>query len=199
MRVLIAEDEVVTRRMLELSLIKWGYEVVMATDGREAWNLLEGEGAPALCVLDWLMPGMDGVEICRKLRENQNRQPTYIILLTAKGDKEDLIRGLESGADDYMRKPFDAGELRARVQVGERVLELQSRLARNIQELQEALNSIKQLQGLLPICSYCKKIRDDKNYWHKVENYIGEHSEVRFSHGVCPDCTEKLKAELGAA
>ena len=95
-----------------------------------------------------------------------------------------------------MTKPFDHGELRARVQVGARVVQLQSALADRVKELEDAIANVKQLQGLLPICSYCKKIRDDGNYWHRVESYITGHANVRFSHGICPDCSDKLKADL---
>jgi phosphoserine phosphatase RsbU/P len=196
MKILIAEDELVSRRLLEASLVKWGYEVHVTTDGNEAWAVLREACAPSLAILDWLMPGQDGIEICRKIRQLPGRSSAYIILLTAKGKKEDIIQGLEAGADDYVTKPFNAGELKARVQVGARVVNLQSKLADHVHELEIALSRVKQLQGLLPICAYCKKIRDDKNYWHKVETYIGTYSEVRFSHGICPECTEKLKAEL---
>jgi sigma-B regulation protein RsbU (phosphoserine phosphatase) len=123
--------------------------------------------------------------------------PPYLILLTAKGGREDLVTGLEAGANDYVTKPFNREELRARVQVGVRMVELQQSLADRVKALEEALARVKQLQGLLPICSYCKKIRDDQNYWQQVESYIAEHSQAQFSHSICPDCYEKLvKPEL---
>lgn len=196
MKILIAEDETISRRLIQASLVKWGYEVQVTVNGREAWEALQLPNAPALVILDWLMPELDGLEVCRRLRQTPGRESSYILLLTAKGGKEDIIQGLEAGADDYVTKPFDAGELKARVQVGARVVGLQSKLSQNIKELTAALSSVRQLQGLLPICAYCKKIRDDQNYWHKVENYIGSHADVRFSHGVCPECTAKLKSEL---
>jgi response regulator RpfG family c-di-GMP phosphodiesterase len=118
-------------------------------------------------------------------------------LLTARASREDKIQGLQAGADDYITKPFDPQELRARVQVGIRVLELQGALAQRVRELEEALSRVKQLQGLLPICSYCKKIRNDRNYWQQVEGYITEHSEAQFSHGICPDCyAQYVRPEL---
>jgi len=117
---------------------------------------------------------------------------TYIILLTARDDGPDLVRGLEAGADDYITKPFNRKELRARIRVGLRVVRLQQILADRVRELAEALTRVKRLQGLLPICSYCKKIRNDRNYWEKVETYISEHSEAQFSHGICPDCFERV-------
>ena len=192
MRILIAEDDPVSRRMLEKTLLRWGYDVVVAVDGAQAWRALEGDDAPHLAVLDWMMPEIDGVEVCRRVRALGGIRSVYIILLTAKGRKEDTIQGLEGGADDYLTKPFDHGELKARVQVGVRVIDLQLALAERVRELEESLANVKLLQGLLPICSYCKKIRDDKSYWHQVESYVTDHSGARFSHGICPDCYGKI-------
>jgi len=192
MRILIAEDEPISRRVLEATLAKWGHEVLVCCDGSDAWQTLQREDAPPLVILDWMMPGMDGVEICQRLRATRAAKPVYIILLTAKGRKEDIIAGLEAGADDYIIKPFDREELRARLQVGVRILKLQSALADRVRELQEALSRVKRLQGLLPICSYCKRIRDDRNYWQQVEAYVAEHSDVQFSHSVCPECYGKF-------
>jgi DNA-binding response OmpR family regulator len=195
-KILIAEDDPISRRLLQAALSKWGYEVVVTTNGKEAWEALQQPDAPSLFILDWLMPEMDGVEICREVRQIDALKSAYIILLTSRGAKEDIVQGLEAGADDYVTKPFDHGELRARVQVGTRVIGLQNALAQRVRELEEAIASVKTLQGLLPICCYCKKIRDDGNYWHRVESYIAGHANVRFSHGICPECSEKLKAEL---
>jgi DNA-binding response OmpR family regulator len=196
MRVLIAEDDPVSRRLLQASLIKWGYDVTVTAHGKEAWQALQDPDPPPLLILDWLMPEMDGTEVCRQVRHSPVHQSAYIILLTSRGSKVDIVQGLEAGADDYVTKPFDHGELRARVQVGSRVIRLQTALADRVKELEEAMSSVKTLQGLLPICCYCKKIRDDGNYWHRVESYIAGHANVRFSHGICPDCSEKLKADL---
>jgi phosphoserine phosphatase RsbU/P len=197
MKILIAEDDAVSRRMLEVFLARWGFQVVVATDGAEAWRVLESGDAPQLAILDWMMPVMDGIEICRRVREIRRASPAYLILLTARGGNQDIVRGLDAGADDYVTKPFNHEELRARVLVGVRVVELQASLANRVSELERALTGVKQLQGLLPICCYCKKIRDDRNYWQQVEGYISAHSEAQFSHGVCPDCYEKLvKPEL---
>jgi len=197
MKILVAEDQTVSRHMLEANLRKWGYEVEGVEDGTRAWEVLQGEEAPQLAILDWLMPGMDGIEICRQLRLRPQTESVYVILLSARSGREDKIHGLEAGADDYVTKPFDRDELRARVQVGIRVLELQGALAHRVRQLEEALSRVKQLQGLLPICSYCKKIRNDRNYWQQVEGYISEHTEVQFSHGICPECyTRFVQPEL---
>jgi CheY-like chemotaxis protein len=192
MKILIAEDEPVSRRIIQSLVGKWGYEVVVTENGMEAWEALQREKGPLLAILDWMMPGMDGVEICRKVRQKADFKPVYIILLTARDHKEELAAGLRAGADDYITKPFDVRELRARIQVGQRVLVLQHALACRVKELEVALSKVKQLHGLLPICCYCKKIRNDQNYWERVEQYFEDHSEVEFSHGICPDCYEKV-------
>jgi sigma-B regulation protein RsbU (phosphoserine phosphatase) len=189
-RVLVAEDDFASRLLLQTMLSQWGFEVLLAADGVEAWQMLSGPDAPPLAMLDWMMPGMDGLTICRRLREAGRTVLPYVIMLTARGTREDLLTGLESGADEYIVKPFDPEELRARCRAGGRIVEL-------VQELEKALARVKQLQGLLPICSYCHRIRDDKNYWQRVETYIAGHSEARFSHGICPDCYESvIKPEI---
>ncbi|HUJ08388.1 MAG TPA: response regulator transcription factor [Verrucomicrobiae bacterium] len=194
MRILIAEDDAVSRRMLEATLTKWNYEVVVTTDGQQALEALAKPEAPSLAVLDWMMPGLDGSEVCRRARAHQalDGRLLYILLLTAKGNKEDIVEGLTAGADDYIVKPFDRAELQARINVGERILRLQAELAERVKELELALSKVKQLQGLLPICCYCKKIRDDQNYWRQVEGYVAEHSEAQFTHAICPSCREKI-------
>lgn len=188
MKVLIAEDEPVSRRLLSAALERAGYEVVTAGDGGEAWAMLQCQGDLRLAVLDWMMPEVDGVDVCRRVRAMRRASYTYLILLTSLESRDDVVRGFESGADDYMTKPFDAQELLCRVRVGERVVRLEADLARKIDELQDALAHVRQLQGLLPICQHCKKIRDDGNCWQRLENYIEEHSEALFSHGICEEC-----------
>jgi len=196
MKVLIAEDEPVSRRLLEGALARWGYQVMVAADGEQAWKILQEPDSPMLIVLDWLMPGLDGVDVCRLAREDVRLNSAYILLLTSRTSKEDVVQGLEAGADDYVTKPFDAAELRARIQVGARLVSLQHALAERVRDLESALSHVKQLHGLLPICCYCKKIRDDRNYWHQVESYVANHADVRFSHGICPECSAKLKEQL---
>jgi two-component system, cell cycle response regulator len=127
-RILIAEDDPVSRRMLEAFLKKWGYQVVTAVDGLDAVRILESDQAPALAILDWMMPGLEGPEVCQRIRAYPDRPYVYILLLTARSQRDDLLRGLESGADDYLTKPFDAQELRARLRVGQRILDLQNGL-----------------------------------------------------------------------
>jgi len=139
-----------------------------------------------------MMPGLDGPDVCKKVRASNPKRPLYLILLTTLEKKDNIIQGLESGADDYLAKPFDPGELRARVRAGERVVNLESDLRQHVRELEDALAHVKQLQGLLPICSYCKKIRDDQDYWHSVDQYIAKETNVRFSHGICPTCYDEI-------
>jgi phosphoserine phosphatase RsbU/P len=197
MKVLVADDDKVTRHLLESTLKSWDYEVSTATNGAEALTILEEEPRPEMALLDWQMPEHDGPEICRILRAQPQTLPVYVILLTSVGGSHNIIQGLQSGADDYVTKPFDRDELRARLEVGRRIVELQLNLARRVTQLESALARVKQLQGLLPICSYCKKIRNDRNYWQQVDSFIKDHSEAQFTHGICPDCFERIvKPEL---
>ncbi len=191
MRILIAEDDISSRALLKHILAKWGYEVVVTKDGNEAWEALQAEDAPRLAILDWMMPGMDGVEVCRKVRQLDVSNPTYIILLTIRSSKKDIVAGLEAGADDYIGKPYETDELRVRVKVGERMTTLQSALAEQVHSLRKALAHVKTLQGILPICMHCHKIRNDRQSWERLEKYITEHSEAQFTHGLCPECLEK--------
>jgi len=192
LRVLVGEDDPVSRRLLGAVLRKWGYEVVSCTEGIEACSRLLGPEAPKMAILDWMMPGMDGPHICRKVREIPQSEPIYIILLTARGRSTDIVTGLEAGADDYITKPFDREALRARLKTGLRTLELQKRLADRIAELESTLCRVKQLQGLFPMCPSCKKVRDDRNYWEQIEEYVTEHSGAQFSHSICPACYERI-------
>lgn len=188
---LVAEDQPVERRLLTRFLERWGYEPVPCSDGTQAWELVEQGQAPHLMVLDWSMPGMDGVDVCRQLRQRDDGETTYVLVLTARNDPEDQKIALEAGANDFVSKPFDPVVLEARVRNAARTLQLQERLAERVTALEEALAKVKTLQGLLPICSYCKRVRSDENYWSQVEAYLAEHSSVRFTHSICPNCYEE--------
>lgn len=196
MRALIADDDRVGAAVLERALARWGLDVIVVRDGTEAWQVLQQEANVALAVLDWIMPGVDGVELCQRIRGSDLLRHMYVILLTSRGTRVDVVAGLDAGADDYVVKPFDHEELRARVQVGMRVASLQERLADRVAELQSALSRVKTLTGLLPICSYCKRIRSDQDYWEQVDAYITQHSDAQFSHGICPNCFDSVRAEF---
>jgi phosphoserine phosphatase RsbU/P len=176
MHVLIAEDDPVTRLHLTAALKGLGYEVTAAADGKEAWGTLQ-LGAFAVVISDWQMPEIDGTELCQRLRARTGEQYTYFILITSKAGKPRYLEGMQSGADDFIAKPVDIEELHARLKVAERILGLRKH--------------VQQLEGLLPICSYCKRIRDDQQSWNSLEGYIEKRSEAQFSHGICPDCYKK--------
>jgi DNA-binding response OmpR family regulator len=191
MRVLIADDDPVSRRGLHGLMQSWGYDVTMAENGIAALSVLAAPDAPRLALIDWEMPGLHGPDVCRKVRDWHSADSPYLILLTSRSSRSDVIAGLDAGADDYLVKPFDPGELRARVHAGARIVELQRGLAEKVTQLESALGRVRRLSGLLPICAYCKAIRDDSDYWHRVEEYVSEHADVQFSHGICPNCLEQ--------
>jgi DNA-binding response OmpR family regulator len=202
MRILVAEDDAVTRKLLESTLGRLGLDVITAVDGNAAWNALEtlkGKDAPELAVLDWMMPGLEGIQILRRLRTTPGFELLYVILLTSRTDKEDVAYGLAAGANDYIAKPFDPSELEARVRVGERMVKLQRSLASRVAELEVALAHVQRLQGLLPICSYCKKVRNEADYWEQVDSYLTSHSDIRITHGICPQCLETMMKQLDEA
>jgi len=190
MRIMIAEDDPASQQVLVAMLKRWGHEVEVTSNGSEAWERLQRDDRPRLVILDRMMPGMSGVDVCKELRQLQSEVPTYVIMLTAMGSRENIVEGLEAGADDYLTKPFDSNELRARIEVGQRVVELQSALAARVHELQDALDHVKRLQGILPICMHCHKIRNDQESWQRIESYLSEHADVEFSHGICAECME---------
>ena len=177
-------------------LKKWGFDPVVTEDGKAAWEAMQQPDAPKLIILDWNMPELDGLEVCRRIRQREVTEPPYIIILTSKGEKADIVTGLGVGANDYVAKPYDHEELLARIEVGRRMVELQAALADRMRELQTALEKIKTLSGLIPICCNCKGIRDDKGYWNCIEKYILEHTDAELTHGICPDCMKKLYPDV---
>jgi len=176
MDILIADDDNISLLILQATLVRAGHNVVSVKDGDEAIEAFGRQYFPLL-ISDWLMPGTDGLEVCRHVRATGRDKYTYVMLLTGLGGKSNYLEAMEAGADDFITKPFDKDLLLARIQVAERVVRLQT--------------EVKQLAGLLPICCYCKKIRDDQDYWGQVEEYIGNHTDATFSHGICPDCYQE--------
>jgi DNA-binding response OmpR family regulator len=199
LQVLVADDEPVSRTVVGSMLKKAGYTVSYAPDGEQAWALLNGPTPPALALLDWEMPGLQGPEVVERIRGKLAPTPTYVILLTSRDSSADIVRGLRAGADDYVCKPANEDELIARVNVGARVVQLQQALAERVRSLEEALANVKALQTLLPMCAYCKSVRNDQNYWEKVETYFTQHSGVSFTHSYCPTCYDRfVRPELEA-
>lgn len=197
MTILVADDHETNRRLLAAILTAEGYEVMEAKDGGEAVAALNSANGPLVGLIDWQMPVLVGTEVCRNVRAGPNGHLLFLVLVTARDSSQDIVAGLQAGANDYITKPFDNAELVARVRVGVQMVELQQSLARRVRDLEDALTQVKQLKGLLPICGYCKSIRDDTDYWQQIDQYIARHTEVNFSHGICPDCFDKhLKPDL---
>lgn len=181
--VLVADDDPVSRAQLSALVRAVGYEVSIAENGRQAWEVLQLARIP-IVICDWYMPELDGPELCRRIRARRDQPYVYFMLITARGGKQQYLKGMDAGADEFITKPVDPDELRARLVVAERILGLR-------RELQ-------QLEGLLPICSYCKRIRDEGDTWNSLEAYIERRSEAQFSHGICPDCFKKhVEPQLG--
>ena len=192
MQILIADDDPSGLLLLESALNELGnYTVVAVQDGAAAWDVLQRD-PPALALLDWMMPKLDGIELCRRIRAEPRLEGIYLILVTGREGREHLLTGLRAGANDYLTKPFDPAELEIRVQVAARMVQLQLELSARVAELEDSLARVKRLETLLPICSYCKKIRDEQNHWHAIESYISNHSDTEFSHGICMKCYETI-------
>jgi CheY-like chemotaxis protein len=197
--ILVAEDSPHQRELVVFLLEQWGFDVVQAADGDRAWELLSRPDSPALALLDSVMPGLGGPELCRRLRDEVPARPRHLILLTSRTSPEDVEQGLEAGADDYVAKPFREGELRARLKAGRRSLDLKLRLADRVGELEGALLRIRQLEGILPVCSYCRRIHDADGDWQSLETFLAARSRARFTHDICPTCyTDVVEPELRA-
>ena len=182
MKILIAEDDAVAAKVLHLTLQNLGHEIVVATDGAEAWEMFDRDPFRVV-VSDWMMPGLDGLELCKRIRNRaQTAYPYFILLTAAYTGPDDYMQAMASGVDDFLTKPFDRGIVRARLHVAERILRYTT--------------EIRQLKDIIPICSYCHKVRNDDDYWERVESYIRERTGSRFSHGVCPECFEDQVKQL---
>ncbi|HEX8310049.1 MAG TPA: response regulator [Chthoniobacteraceae bacterium] len=181
MKILIAEDDPVSLKVLQVTLEHYGHEVIGAADGSDAWDKYDADPVRAV-ISDWMMPNVDGLELCRRIRERPNTDYTYFILLTAiNTGRDNLRKAMDAGVDDFLSKPVDREAIMMRVRVAERILEFTTQ--------------IRNLKMLIPICMYCKRVRDDSDYWQQVESYIHHHTGTNFSHGICPDCFTK---EMGS-
>ena len=190
MKILIAEDEYTTRLMVQVSLENWGYTVISVADGKEAWEYLQKEDSPDIAILDWEMPELDGVEVCKRVKNLKRDNPIYVLLLTARDSQNDILHGFDAGADDYMTKPFNDNELRARVRVAERLVRIQSSLSRSVEELRQALDLVDALEGSVPVCTACRKIEGENNEWHSLDDLINNHFDPRFIPAICPVCSK---------
>jgi DNA-binding response OmpR family regulator len=189
-KILIAEDEFTTRMMVQVCLEKWGYRVESVTNGEEAWAKLQKPDAPHIAILDWEMPGLDGVEVCRRVKEMDVENPPYIILLTGRDSKTDIVRGFDAGADDYMTKPFNDDELRARTRVAERLVRTQSSLSESVAELRAALNQLEMLESGVEICGSCRKILNRYDgEWYSFDELLKSSNDPHFVIKTCPQCT----------
>jgi len=188
MQILIADDDPISRRLTHHALAACGVEVATADGGQAAWEAIQARTQSTVLILDRMMPGVDGVDLCKAARLLPSYPPLYILMVTSAAETADVTAGLDAGADDYVVKPFKPSDLKARAQVGMRMVALQESMARRLAELEQALASVKQLRGLLPMCAYCKKIRVDDKYWQQLEGYLTDHSDAEFSHGICPEC-----------
>jgi CheY-like chemotaxis protein len=199
LRVLVAEDHTATRYMLTSLLERHGYEVEAVGEGDRAVEIMMEQEGPTVALLDWMLPNRTGPEICRALRENPRHRFVYLIIVTARETVEDLAEAIDAGADDFVRKPYDPVEILARLRSGQRIVELEHRLSSRISECEEAIDNIRRLKRLLPICMYCKKVRDDSEYWQEIEHYIHAQTGTDFSHGICPGCMQEVRAGLEPA
>lgn len=196
-RVLVAEDDEQTRTALAFLLQRHGYAVTVANDGQAALETLLAPDPPHVALLDWEMPRLDGLHVCRAVRAIPANRYTYIIMVTARDQAKDVLAAFATGVDDFLSKPVDSAQLLARLRSSERVLALEERYAQRIAELEKALEEVRRLKRLLPMCMYCKKIRDDGDYWHEIEAYIREQTGTDFSHSICPGCMDSmLKRDL---
>lgn len=196
-RVLVAEDEPVSAKRLELILRGLGYDVTMTRDGAQCWTAFQS-GRYAMVITDWVMPEVDGLELVRRIRAAQKGPGSYTWVIMLTGREGGMVECLEAGADDFVPKPFATGELQARMKVGLRVLGIKAELADRVVALEAALEHVQRLEGLLPICSYCKNIRDKESAWHSVEDFVAQRSEASFSHSICPSCYKQHMAPLMA-
>jgi len=190
-KILTVEDDALSRELLKATLEKAGHDVISCVDGESAFETYKRTPDIEMAVRVWVMSGMDGLEVCKEIKAVAGQSLIYVIMLTAQDKAEDLALALDSGADDYVSKPFNQLELNARINAGIRTVRLQKAMMSNITELQKALAHVDQLQGILPICAWCKKIRDDSQFWCSVEDYLSQYSKVQLSHGICPECQQR--------
>jgi PleD family two-component response regulator len=188
-KIMIVDDHPATRKLMADILQE--YTTILAADGQEALDLLMTNPDTALVLLDIIMPQMNGYEVCRKIKDNPATTDIPVVFMTIMGEEQDESLGFMAGVNDYIIKPISRIRLKARVRNQLQIRRQQELLDQKNAELQKALDKIKTLKGILPICSFCKRIRAKNGEWQKIETYISQHSEADFSHGVCPNCQDK--------
>lgn len=195
-KILVVDDDDNIRFATARIVRAAGYQVLEAGGGAQCMEYVERE-RPDLVLLDVVLPDADGAALCRQIKMDERLKGTFVVLISGKRvASEEQAEGMEGGADGYIARPISNRELLARVEAMVRILTAERERDRLILELREALEKVKTLSGLLPICAHCKNIRDDKGYWNQVEAYLTAHSELRFSHGICPDCAKKHYPEF---
>lgn len=196
MRILVADDEPIFRKLYASLLENLGHDVVIAESGDQAWSLLQRTDAPRFAVLDWMMPGLSGVDLCSRLRGTARHRLSYFIIVTANSGKDDLVAAMDAGASDFVTKPFAPSEFLARVTVGVRAMTLQDQLLERIVVLQAAVKEDFNAMPILPVCMYCKSVRDEKDLWHEREEFLVGTIAQKLSHGICPSCDEGIVAPM---
>ena len=176
MQVLIAEDDPIALQILKIALQKMGHTVTSKPNGQDAWNFFQ-ERPVNIVVSDWDMPGLDGLEFCRQIRDSAKASYTYFILLTGKNSAEEMTEAMDEGVDDFLPKPLNESTLSSRMRVAERIIDF--------------YQQIRELKTIIPICSYCKKIRNDDDYWQRLENFLELNLNKDISHSICPECYDK--------
>lgn len=179
MKILAVEDNAVARAVLRQALQRLGHEVIEAVDGEAGWTAFQRHDDVRVIVSDWTMPRGDGLDLCRRIRARAGEDYVYFILLTARdASEQNQTDAADAGVDDFLSKPLDVSELWMRLRVAERILGY--------------TQQVRQLEQMMPICTYCKKVRDDQNYWQQIESYVSERTGSDFSHSVCPDCYQRV-------
>lgn len=199
MKILIADDDPLWQRLAQVTLTRAGYEVSLVSNGHAAWDVLQQPDAPLLALLDWMMPGMDGIEVCRRLRQLPPSPLIYVILLTALDEEEAVAQAVEAGADDYLIKPFLPEHLRLRVRIGMRVLGLEAARQRCLQELADVHAQLDRVHQLLPLCPQCGRRRRSRRYWRQIEAYVREQPKEQIAPSLCPRCPHDVGGHEGMA
>lgn len=188
LRILVVDDDAFTRVALESVIKGAGWAPVAMEDPEMAYEMLVGPDAPPIALIDWQMPTLSGLELCRRVRQAAPSARPYLIFVTSNSTSNDIVTGLDAGADGYMTKPIAADELQARVRAGLRMIALQDELRTRLEKAEAESARTKPLRELLPMCVYCRRIRDDEEHWSSLERYLTEQLDVRFTHGFCPTC-----------